>query len=256
MALQQTLKSGKLRPILAQFVPIHVLTSSESFGLFRQKFPSQDDGGGIPMVAIARADGEVLYSKSGGLSENEIGALLTGLLPNLGRALRPDDAKKLSAAVADAKTAHEGGDAAKALTLLAPLQKIRGSYAAPVVEGEALLKTIVDEATTQVTAAGEKISGDDSDGGLAGAVELMRLARVYKKAPPVLKAVGEAKKEHGKSADAKKLLTYAGAIDKALMTAEGGKKSKAVEQLKALAAKYPGTPVVAFVEAKVAELGE
>ena len=95
MALKKRLKSdASLRPILAQYVPLELKSNEPEWSAWERKFPSE--GNAIPIVYIVRADGQVLYGKSG--SPDELGKFLVAYRKQAGAALSAKQVKDLTAA--------------------------------------------------------------------------------------------------------------------------------------------------------------
>jgi hypothetical protein len=249
VALKDRLQSDQsLQPLLAQFVPLEIDVTTSVWQTWAQKFPPEANA--IPIIYVIRADGEVLYSKSGAPQGDALPQLLGGLRGQAGEALTAKQAEKLAQALAAAKAALEAGDVGKAVALMAPSAKIE-SYAQPAIEARALVDKLTEEAKAAVEeAAGQLDSEDDA---LVGAVALARLARVYKKLPAILKQVVTVKKEHNDPA-LKPLFTQAGLIDKAVAYVEQGQKEKAIRAFQAVATKYPDTPAATLALARVDEL--
>jgi tetratricopeptide (TPR) repeat protein len=230
-------------------VPLELDVEQPSWQTWAQRFPSE--GGGIPIIYIVRADGEVLYNKSGAPQGAALPQLLNGLRQQAGESISAKQAEKMNQAVASANQALEAGDVAQAVALVAPFANLE-SYARPAVDARTLVDKLTEEAKTAIGQADDQL--DSEADALTGAVAFVRLARVYKRLPAVVRLVSDAKKQH-KDPALKPLFTQASLIDKAQVLAEQGQSQKAIQALQSVATKYPDTPAAALAQARIVELG-
>ena len=133
---------------MAQFVPIKLDTGTEEWRQFEREHPST--GRGIPKLYIVRADGETFYAKSGLLSVDELGQLLTASLNHAGRILSDREIDTLRRANQEIAELRSRGDVAGAIRLLRKLKKIGtpgelGSYATDALELDRHVQELTDE---------------------------------------------------------------------------------------------------------------
>jgi tetratricopeptide (TPR) repeat protein len=234
---------------VAQFVPLELDVEEDSWQTWAQRFPSE--GGGIPIIYIVRADGEVLYNESGAPQGAALPQLLGGFLQQAGEPISAKQAEKVTQAVTSANQALEAGNVAESVATIAPFAGLR-SYARPAVDARALVEKLTEEAKAAIGEAGDQLASETD--ALNGAVTFARLARVYKRLPAVLRLVNDAKKEH-KDPALKPLFTQASLIDKAQVFAEQGQAERAVQAFQSVVTRYPDTPAAELAQARMVELG-
>lgn len=243
MALKKRLKSdASLRPIVAQFVPLEIDSSAPEWSTWSRKFPSE--GGSIPKVFIVRADGELLYGKSG--TPDELGPFLVGYRKQAGAALTARQAKDLPAALEKARKAQTEGDMTAAMREIGKFAAVN-SYAGVVVEGKELATKMLEEAKEELKKAEEQIASTDE--ALSGAVALLRIIRVYQPFKDFVKSAGQVRTKLQK--ENRELLTLAGQLDAAAKL-EGTKAfEKATKAYQVIIERNPDTPAAKLAQERL-----
>lgn len=250
MALQRRLNTElALQPLLAQFVPVHIDSTSDEWQEWERKFPSKSDS--IPIVYVIRADGESLYAQSGALEGLALGQLLTETLNRSGKLLNEQQLKKMADGVAEAAHAHEKGEIAEAVLGVMRYAN-SGSYAEAALAADALAKKLVDEAHEKIKAADKQLH--DESTALAGAVELAAVNRLYKKLPGVIKAVKQTSAKHTSEARGRERFAQAELLDKAKAFAEQRQTAKAAKAYELVIEKYPDGAAAELARTELAAL--
>ncbi len=243
MALKKRLKSdASLRPIVAQFVPLEIDSSAPEWSTWSRKFPSEGDT--IPKVFIVRADGELLYGKSG--APDELGPFLVGFRKQAGAALTAKQAKDLPVALEKAKKAQADGDMALAMREIGKFATV-SSYAAVVMEGKKLAAKLLEEAQAELKKAEEQLAS--SDEALDGAVALLRIIRVYQPFKDVVKSAGQARAKLQK--EKRDVLTLAEQLDAAAKL-EGTKAfDRATKAYQGIIQRNPDSPAAKLAQERL-----
>jgi hypothetical protein len=236
---------ASLRPLLAEFVPLHLDVDEPAWQEWARQFPAE--GNTLPFLYVIRADGEKLYAKGGAPQGAELPQMLGGMRQQSGTELSAKQAEKLQAALTTANEAISAGDTAKAVATIVPAA-VRGSFAQPAVEATRLLETLTEQGKQAITEAESKLASPDTT--IDGAVALVETLRVYKKLPEVFKLANEAKRSH-KEAAIKLAFVQAAMIDKGRVFESRTQTAKAIDAYRAVAAKYPDTPAAALVQARI-----
>lgn len=249
--LQRRLKTElALQPLLAQFVSVHIDSTSDEWQEWERKFPSKSDS--IPIVYVIRADGESLYAQSGDLEGLALGALLTETLSRSGKLLSEQQLKKMADGVADAAAAHDKGDVAEAV-LGVMRYAGSGSYAEAAQAADALAKKLVDEAQQKIKDAEGKLKDDST--ALAGATELVAVNRLYKKLPGMPKAVKQTSAKYTSDAAGRERFAQAELLDRAKAFAEQRQTAKAVKAYELVIEKYPDGAAAELARKQLEALG-
>jgi hypothetical protein len=248
VALQERLATDlTLRPLLAQFVSIHLDTTREEWQKWEQRFPSKSDS--IPIAYVIRADGESLYAGSGSLPGPALPQLLAETLAKAGKQLNELQLKKTADGVAKAAKAHEQGNVAEAVTGAMRFGG-SGSYAEAALAADALVQKLTDEAKQKIESGGKKL--EDESTALAGAIELAAVSRLYKKLPGIAKAVKEISAKH--TATGRDLFAQASLIDQA-KAYEEKQPAKAAALYEQVIEKYAGSPAAELAREQLDALG-
>jgi hypothetical protein len=243
VALKKRLKSdASLRPIVAQFVPLEIDSSAPEWSAWSRKFPSE--GATIPKVFIVRADGELLYGKSG--TPDELGQFLVAYRKQAGAALTARQAKDLPAALEKSKKAQADGDMPAAMREIGKFAAVN-SYAGVVVEGKELAGKMLEEAKEELKKAEEQIAS--SDEALSGAVALLRIIRVYQPFKDFVKSAGQARAKLQK--ENRELLTLAGQIDAAAKLESTKAFDRATKAYQGIIERNPDTPAAKLAQERL-----
>ncbi|HET6878833.1 MAG TPA: tetratricopeptide repeat protein [Pirellulales bacterium] len=240
-----------LQPLLAQFVSVHIDSTSDEWQKWERKFPSKSDS--IPIVYLIRADGESLYAQSGSLPGPALPQLLAETLTKAGKLLNESQLKKIADGVAKANKSYDEGDVAEAV-----LQVTRyagsGSYAEAAVAADALSEKLTEEAKQKIDAADQKLR--DETTALEGAIELASVNRFYKKLPGIMKAVKETSAKYKSDAARREILAQADMIEQAKAFEQQRQPAKAAAVYQQAIDKYPGTAASELARAQLEVMGK
>jgi len=246
--LKKRLRSeASLRPLVAQFVPLELDTATPAWQTWVRKFRFEG-GGALPIVYVVRADGEMLYNKGGTI--DELPSFLAGYRKQAGLALNPKQAKDLTVALEKAKAAHAEGDTATAMREINKFAATSTSYAAVALQGKELAVKLLEEAKASLEKAEQQLGSGDAE--LAGAVELLRVIRVYQPFKDVIKSAGQLRTKAQK--EKKEVFTQAEALDAAAKLAETKAYDRATKAYQAIVQKFPGSAAAKLAEERIEEV--
>ena len=235
-----------LRPLLAQFVPLHLDVASPEWQDWARRFPSQANA--IPLIYVIRADGETLYAQSGAPQGAALPQLLTAMREQSGSVLNARQSERLEQALEKAKAALATGDIGRAVSAIGPVAE-NDSFAAPAAEARQIVATLTEQGQTAVTEAEQQLAS--SDDAIVGALSLVEIVRQYKKLPAIVKQAAEVKKAASKDPVARLLFTQAMALDKARVLEAANKPERAAEAYRAAIKKYPDTSAAAYAQERL-----
>ena len=243
---------------MTQFVPLKVETNGEPWQKWARKY--RHEGSSIPIIFVIRADGEMLYGKSGSKPGQELPAFMLQQLQQAGRIFSASELATLTTAVEEAKKALAEGNKVIAVRRLAALKKLGtpgqlGSFATVATEADGLVKQMIEEGQTRLKEAAEKLAVETSR--FDGALTLVQAKRIYSPLPDLSKPAAEAYGNARRDKALAPLLEQAEAIDRAeslLLLADG--KRRAAEQLERVATRYAGTPAEQFARRRYQEITE
>lgn len=257
MALLERLSTDRsIAPLVAQFVPLKVETDGPDWQKWASKH--RHEGSGIPILYVIRADGEMIYGKSGSKEGAELPQFLNASLSSAGRILSDQQVVALKSAVDDANKAISEGDTSTAVKRLAILNKFEppgkvGSHAAVAIEADSLYAKLVEQGQAALKAAQEKLAGDDK---FAGVLEVIAADRIYGTLPDLKKDLVSAERDMNKDAQLKELVKPAEALDRALALASNKNGAKqAVPALQLVITRYANSPAAELAKEKLSELG-
>jgi tetratricopeptide (TPR) repeat protein len=249
-------KDASIAPLVAQFVPLKIDTDGANWGQWAQKYPHQ--GNAIPILYVVRADGELLYGKSGSKPGAELPAFLTQQLTTAGTIFSPEQLTAIQKAVDETNRALSESDDAGAVNRLESLRRIGdvgrfGSYATAALEADKLHGQLVERGKAALDAAKQKLEADDP---FAGVLGVLAANRIYQKLPELKKELGTAERDLGRKPELKDVVRQAEALDKALslLNQRQGKKL-ALTALEKVVSRFPDTPAAEQARAKLEELG-
>jgi hypothetical protein len=245
-----------LAPLVTQFVPLKLDTQGNDWQEWARKFPTE--GGGIPILYVVRADGTLLYGKSGAKEGAELPLFMAEHLKKSGRIFSDEQLAALKSAVEESNKALADGDHWTAVKRIHGLSKLGtpgkfGSFATVAQEADALYAKLVEEGKAALTAAQEKLAGEDKFDGVLG---VLVANRVFGNLPELKKDLVSAEREINKDDTLKDVLKQAEALDRALALA-GNKTTKksAPAAFELVMTRYPGTPAAELAKSKLSELG-
>jgi hypothetical protein len=157
-----------------QFVPLKIETQGETWGKWASKY--RPEGNGIPIIYVIRADGEMLYGKSGSLRGKDLLNLIAGTLQKSGRSFNAQQLAALTSLVNQMKSGLENDDLGTAFQAIAPLSKIGEignlqSYSTVALEADQLVKQVAAGAEKAIAESQAKSEIDST--AFEGVVELV-----------------------------------------------------------------------------------
>ena len=245
-----------IAPLVTQFVPLKIDSEGEHWGEWSKKY--RPEGNGIPILFVIRADGQMLYGKSGAKEGPQLPLFLAEHLKSAGRILSDEQLATIRDAVEDSNKALAEGDAWTAVKRIEGLKKIGtpgklGSYASVAQEADALHAKLVEEGKAALAAAKEKLAGEDK---FAGVLKVISANRVFGSMAELRKDLATAERDLGKDQQLKEIVKQAEALDRALAMAAGKTTQRsAPAAFEAVITRYPGTSAAELAKAKLAELG-
>jgi hypothetical protein len=228
-------------------VPLELKSNEPEWSAWERKFPSE--GNAIPIVYIVRADGQVLYGKSG--SPDELGKFLVAYRKQAGAALSAKQVKDLTAALEKAKKAQADGDMPLAMREIGKFATIN-SYAAVAMEGKELAAKMLEDAKEELKKAEEQLAS--SDEALQGAVSLLRVIRVYQPFKDLVKSAGQARTRFQK--ENREVLTLAEQLDAAAKLEASKAFDRATRAYQAIIQKNPDSPAAKLAEERLEAVKE
>jgi hypothetical protein len=243
VALKKKLRTdASLRSILAQYVPLEIDTTGPDWPAWSRKFPSE--GNSIPKVYVVRADGEVLYAKSG--TPAELPAFLVSYRKQAGAPLTTKQLKDLPAALEKAKAAQADGNVAAAMKEIGKFASVN-SYAAVVAEGKELAIKLLEEGKEELKKAEEQLAS--SEEALNGAVALLRIIRVYQPFKDLVKSASQVRARAQK--ENRPLLTLAAQIEAAARLADTKAYDRAIKAYQAIIERNANTPAAKLAQERL-----
>ncbi len=242
MALMKTLTTeAKLKPLVAQFVPLKLDVKSDDYRVWRQRHKPPKNA--IPQVFIVRADGEELYNNVGGMKADKLHPLLTNVLGKSGVILSESQATKVQQAVEKSNGEIQAGKFSEAIKTVAAIPASMDSsimcYAEPVVQLRKNIDQLVQHAKKSIDGLNERLD-NISQANLDQKIDLARSVRdvqmSFKRFKPVAKELRILNVSVNRESEIK-------AIMGDLKTLVSATKSKApsAEPLQVLAKKYSGS---------------
>jgi len=250
VALKKRLATdASLRPLLAQYVPLDLDTKSPEWQTWARRF--RTEGGGIPIIYIVRADGKMLYGKSGSLEGAELPRFLALWRKQTGAALSPKQASELATSLKKARKDYEDGDRAAAVREIAKFPRTV-SYAEVMLQAKELAIKVAEEALSELQKAEEQLAS--STDAFQGALTVARIQRVYRPMSEILKA---ARKIRAKNLREKKdLFSQAEQLDSAMKLEEANSLDKALRGYQLVVKRYPETAAAKLAQAHIQKLEE
>jgi hypothetical protein len=249
VALLQRLNTDKsLSAFAGQFVPVKVVTngSDPDWGKLARAYPSE--GNGIPKLYVIRADGQMLYGKSGAPQGEALPQMLLTTLQQSGRSFSDADAALLATVVEQAKAALAEQDQFKAAKALGQLSKLGQlgdlqSHSESAKEADALVKQITEAAQTSIAEAKEKLG--DADSAFDAVLTLVQAEAAYGSFPKIKADLTAAMREGKKNKSLDPAFKSAEALQRARIFAaseNAAVKKKAPSAYELVITKFPGTP--------------
>ncbi len=242
---------------MVQFVPLKVDTDGgESWQKWASKY--KHEGNGIPIIFIIRADGQMMYGKSGGMGADALRTFMAQQLAQAGRVLTDVEARLLDDAVQTAQKALDEDDTGAAVKALASLRKVGppgqlGSYAKAALEADKLVEKVLEDARQSIAKAREAIEG--GNGSFEAVRTLVEARRVYSAFPELKREVIAATRDLNREDSLREMVQQAEALDRALALGDlAGGESKAAAALERLLEQYPDGPAAEAARQALARL--
>ena len=241
---------------MAQFVPLKVETKGEVWSKWVTKY--RFEGKGIPIIYIIRADGKMLYGKSGAMRNEALMKFMQERLAESGRAFNEKEYELLASTLDEVEKLRSNGDMFGAVRRLSVLSKLGkpgqfGGHSTIAGRADGVVKELIATATIELKEAEEKIAEEETR--FDGALKLAQTKRLYSTLPEVGPKVIAAYRKAERNADYKEAITQANQADRAnaALRLRSGKKS-AVTAFTRLIQRNPGKPVAAYAKARLAEI--
>jgi hypothetical protein len=239
-------------------VPLKVDTDGDDWQTWDRKYPSE--GNTIPILFVIRADGQMLYGKSGSKQGDELPRFLAQQLLTAGTIFSDQQLQTIRAAVGESNKAIADGDMFAAVKRMESLRKLGtpgklGSYASIALEADALYARLVEEGKTALASAQGRLKEDDN---FEGVLAIVSANRIYGSLPDLRKDLTTAERELAKNSELKDALKQAEALDRALaLAAQKGAtlRKSGIAALGQVIARFPNTPAATLAQAKLTELG-
>lgn len=199
-----------------------------------RRFPHE--GGELPALYVVRADGELLYAKTG--VPASIPFFLREQLRASGSILSTADLERTSTAVDAANRLLFDGDTAGAARSIARYAE-SGSYAQAAQRADRLAGQLTRRGQRSLAAAQKKLAS--SQDAFAGALLFAEVQRIYGKLPTMRKALFDAGQSYKDNPQVSLLLKQAELIDGAKQDAAEGKQAEAAELLQQVIKEFPET---------------
>lgn len=257
MALMKRLSSDRsIAPMVAQFVPLKITTNGPQWQKWASKY--RHEGRAIPIIYIVRADGKMLYGKSGSLSGNALPQLLLLSMRNAGRVFNNKEMTLLVKAVENAKKAQAEGDTFATVKAISVVKKFGtpgklNSHAKIAIEADQLVQKLNEEARAALEAAEAKLAEDNNS--FEGAIALVEVNRNYSMLPSLKIELSKAMRAHEKDESLRDLIKQATFLNRAQTQARSKKtERRGLESLKRVISRYPDSPAATVAIATYKEL--
>jgi hypothetical protein len=250
--LEHSLQSqASLQPLVAQFVPLKVgYTGTGDFGKWARLYPVE--GNAIPKVFVVRADGQLLYGKSG--APPSLAGFLQQQLSAAGAILSAAQIDQLGQQVEKAKKLLDEGNVPQAISATMRCMNTR-SYAEPAVAASQLFERIVSDGQTAIKRATESLATNEApEAQLTAVVALTETARLYARLPDVAKAASVALRDYRKDKNNREVVKQAEAIDSAKDLERKSQGPRALAKYQQIVKDYPDTPAAKLAQERIAAL--
>ena len=235
-----------LSAFAGRFVPVKLTTDGNpEWSGWARKYPTE--GRAIPILYVVRADGEMLYGKSGPLPGDALPKMLLATLQQSGRGFTEAETLLLDASVKEATAAMTEEDhmaAAKSLSRLSELGTVGDlkSYSLLAMQADTLAKDVSEKAEASIKEAVEKLN--DPQTAFDGVLELVEGETAYAGFNDVRLQVASALRDVKKNSDLQDPLRQAETLVRARRFAESENatiKRRANGAYEQLITSFPGT---------------
>lgn len=174
---QELAGNAGLQPLVQQFFIVKVDTDSADWPALQQAFQFNSEG--IPAVFVVRADGKLIYSKSG--KPRDMGAFLEEQLVSAGAILDADKLQTVQKAARDAQAAFKRRKFALAIQIVNE-HGATGSFASAALSLAAMRDELHAQAVEGATSAEARITNNKQPA--QAAIDLVALRTEFAELPP------------------------------------------------------------------------
>jgi tetratricopeptide (TPR) repeat protein len=244
---QELATDRSIQHLVEQYLVLEINTDSADWPRLRDTF--QFDESGIPAVFVVRADGELLYSKSG--KPTDLAAFLKEYLESAGTILDPERLQSMRRAVTVADRSLKRGDYA---TLLPIVQEYAGSgsYAQVAQAMDAIQAKLIERVTSEANDAEKQMAARDHV--LDAAMSLAELRRILADYEPAAEIEETVWSRLAENETHSALLEQATTLDRAACLAGEKKWSEAAELYESVATTTPETPAGRYASEHLEEV--
>ena len=238
--MMTTLTSNKsIAPYAAQFVPVKLDVNSAEYRTWSREANLKSEGAGVPLVYVVRSDGEQLYGKGGGISDDNLKMLLMTSLKTSGRILSSKEADMLDQAAEKFASFQEAGDISAAVKAINKAGRLGVPGEIPsYADSASKVNTLVGTTATEITSKLEEYKGVIESGETAEKLDAilaaLKLGNDYRSLKILKPELNKFKKELGKNKEISKLLKDAKVISYAVSASSASTKKRAAQKLQAL----------------------
>jgi len=247
-----------IAPLVAQFVPLKIDTGTQEWQQWARKY--KHEGSTIPKIFVIRADGTMLYGKSGMLSGNALPTMLIQALRSAGEIYNNKETTTLISTVEKAKKAYEDGNKFEAVRTISTTKKLGKlgelkSYAKPAIEANQLVKQLNEDGSKALIDTKEIIT--NSNNPLEGVIEFVETQRIYTLLPIMKIKLTRAMREHQQTTAFRDLLTQAEMFNRARVQVNSKRyKNAGLISLKKIVSRYPNTAIAKLAQAEYEKLSD
>lgn len=237
MALSNRLqKEPASRALAARFVLLKVVTEDRAtWTEWSRKYRAE--GNGIPMVFVVRADGKMLYGKSG--APKALPQFLAAALRSSGRIPSRTELARYSRDIKSVQEAVKEGDIERATAFLAR-SKTEGVFAKAAIELRKLEAKLIERGKAELAEAEKK--SKDPKTQFDGLLALVAVERNYKRLAAVSKPLAAVLREIRKDKPRRDALALAKLVDRAEQYEADKRTRQAIAAWKRVLKKSPDSP--------------
>ncbi len=248
--MERLTTDAKLKPLVAQFVPIKIDVASPDYQLWtREHTPER---GAIPQMFIVRADGHELYNRVGALPADDLVELLSTSLGQSGIAISELDAQAVVTANATVRDHLANEDSLGAAQVIVKIPNAFDDaipcFAIPVVElreSVAEVRQLLESELSKISSSINEFSESNLQEQIACVERFQRLTTDLKRFKPLNKALADLRSSATRQTGFQALLADLSSLQRM----EASKSVQRTEKLDALAAQYANTALAPRIEA-------
>ncbi|MDG2467715.1 MAG: SHD1 domain-containing protein [Pirellulaceae bacterium] len=251
----------QLSPLVSQFVPLKVDTSSPEWQSLERKYRS--GGSAIPIIYVIRADGQKLYAKSGSLPGEQLYQLMTAAIKEMGRTLSATEAQLLAGINSEIESSLADDNLQLTATGFRKLKKLGDfgaipSYAKEAVRSNALASQFSDSVDKKIDEIKANLAKEnDKEKFFVSAVATSQLKTAVGNFGAFKIKINDLDRQLRAKSQHKDLLTTAKQVASAMGKISHKSSSvriRANQSLKKLAAENPSPTVVKFIDSILSDV--